>query len=317
MFPKLTVAFLLMVSLQRGGGGGGGQGFGPPPGDPTQFELLAKKLKLDERKQLPDVQRLFSSIATEAVPLAEEMMQQRLRMLQVIDDGPALRSASDAYSSLAARMVTVEIRAFDELRPLLKPNQLSNTVEAFELMAGLFHPVASGSGGGRRPGGGAPSFEAALQRGGGGGTGGGTGTGGGRRGGGAGGMGGFSAPSRMLTLTLMLSLTEEQKKSVKKLMDDEYRAAEPLRKALTTTREPIGIAIRDRAEGPVINQTVSAYAMAVTAMAVHEMKALARIVALVPQDAGAGPAAIQPLASTMRGAFVGKKWDMAPDLRSY
>lgn len=56
MSSRVTVALLLMVSLQRGGGGGGGDmGGAPMASDPTPFEQFVSKLKIDEKKQLPQV----------------------------------------------------------------------------------------------------------------------------------------------------------------------------------------------------------------------------------------------------------------------
>jgi hypothetical protein len=127
-----------------------------PSGEPTQFEQFASKLKLDEKTQVPEVQRIFMSAAADASVFEREMMRQRLKMLDVAEKPEELAQAIEAYSAAAAKMTTVEVRAFDEVRGLLKPNQLSRTVDAFAIMAGIFHPPTprATGGTGRRGGGG-------------------------------------------------------------------------------------------------------------------------------------------------------------------
>jgi hypothetical protein len=299
-----------MVSMQRGGGGE--QGGAPPmASDPTPFEQIVDKLKIDEKKQLPDVQRMFSAVATEAQPIERELMRARLRMVQVADNPAELKAATEAFAAAEAKMVAIEVKAFRELQAMLKPNQLSKSVEAFGLMAGLFNPPTPRTGGPMRRGGGislniAPGIgsAASFQRGG----------GGGMRGGGM--PGGFSAPSRLNSFTLMFSLSEDQKKAVKKILDDEFKAAAGLRAALSSAREPIGVAIRDNQEA-AIPGAIAAYAAAAADMATAEMKALAHVVSAISASNAPEASTVQTSVYMMRGAFSGKKWDTAPDLRFY
>ena len=198
-------------------------------------------------------------------------------MLQVAENPVDLKLATEGYAAAATKMVALEVKVFTEVAANLRPNQLSKTVEAFALMAGIFNPPTPRAGAPARRGGGNPSFSVASvmsaapaampQRG-----------GGGTRGGG--GMGGFSAPSRLNTIVLMFSLSEDQKKAVKKILDDDYRAAVQLRATLASAREPIGIAIRDNQEASLAG-AIAAYPAAAAEMATAEMKALAKVVSTI------------------------------------
>ncbi len=158
------------------------------------------------------------------------------------------------------------------------------------LCAGVGVVALSAQGGGRPPGGG-----------GGGGTGGG------------GGMGMSQTRSGVIVATLKLD--DAQKKSAKTVLDDAFKAAAPLRLALTDARLKLGAAVQagDQAQ---IDQAASAYAEQATAMATAEAQAVARIVKTLKTEQ-LDPTAVQTTVSLMRGAFVGKKWDTAPDVRFY
>src|SRR5262245_33997077 len=132
MLPKLLLAVLLVAVPQRG--------VMPPGAGPTQFEEFAKKLKLDDKKQLPDVQAIFQNASADASPFEREMMRLRLKMLDVADKPAELAPVQQEYAVVAAKMTAVEVKAFEEVRTLLKSSQLSKSTEAFALMAGVFHP---------------------------------------------------------------------------------------------------------------------------------------------------------------------------------
>ena len=85
------------------------------------------------------------------------------------------------------------------------------------------------------------------------------------------GMGMRTAPTRQVAFAAMFGLTDEQKKQMKRVLDDEYKNAEPLRKELETSRETIGLAIRDEQSAPVVDQAVSEYSVPVAAMAAAEL----------------------------------------------
>lgn len=134
--------------------------------------------------------------------------------------------------------------------------------------------------------------------------------------GGGGGMGGgMPSFTRLGVLTMTLKLDEAQKKDAKEVLDQEFAAAEPLRKALLAARQKLGAAVQ-AADQAAIDQATSAYTAQATAMAAAEAAAVAKLVAHLKSDQAA-PAAVQTVVSLMRGALAGKKWDTTPDLRFY
>ena len=158
--------------------------------------------------------------------------------------------------------------------------------------AGLAVAVAFAQGGGGRPPGG----------------------GGGGQGGG-GGTGLMPSVTRAGMLASTLKLDDAQKKDAKAVLDEAYKAAAPLRTSLMTARQALGAAVL-AADEAKIDQAIVAYASEVTSMATGEAQALATIVrGLKPDQVDA--TAVQTAASLMRGAFVGKKWDTAPDTQFY
>lgn len=116
-------------------------------------------------------------------------------------------------------------------------------------------------------------------------------------------------------LATTLKLDDAQKKEAKTILDDAYKGTASLRTSLMTARQALGTAVQS-GDDAKIDPAIVAYATEATSMAAAEAAALAKIVhALKPDQADA--AAIQTAASLMRGAFVGKKWDTAPDTRFY
>lgn len=134
----------------QGGGGGGGS-----PTDPTPFEQFVAKLKLDSKKQLPEVQKIFTAAATEAGPISQDLIKLRAQMVEFDGKPEQLAPVTAAFNAASARMVAAEVKAFKQVQALLKPDQLAKSGEAFVLMAGLFNPpTPRGSRSMRRGGGG-------------------------------------------------------------------------------------------------------------------------------------------------------------------
>ena len=142
------ISLLLSVSAGAQGRGGGtsssvgGSGGGAPTSspDPTPFEQFVSKLKLDSKKQLPQVEQLFTAAATEAAPIVQEMMRLRTAMIAQHGNADTLAPINEAYVAAATRMTAIEVRAFKSVQALLTPNQLAKSAEAFTLMAGIFQP---------------------------------------------------------------------------------------------------------------------------------------------------------------------------------
>jgi len=281
---------------------------GAPPmtgQEPSQFEQFVAKLKVDEKKQLPQVQQIMQAAGAEAAPIEREMMKLRMKMLEVAGKPDELAAATTAYQAAAVKMTNAEIKAFGDVKAILKPNQTDKAAEAFVLMAGIFHPQTARTSG-RRPGGGGEVRYASSGF---------SGTAAPQRGGGSRGGGGVPSapPSRFVVLATALSVAEDNRKPIKETLDSEYKAAAPLRDQLTKARATLAQAV---ASGSSSDAAVNEYAAAVAAMATDEMKALAKVMAAVPADQRQN-ARLDTAVSLMRGAFVGKKWDMTPDTRFY
>ena len=173
MFSKLLPAALILALLpgvsagQEGGGGGGsfqggGSGLsdgGLNPRALTPTETFMAKLKLDEKTQVPAAQEILNVAVRDAAPLSNQLLQLRQTLLnaELSKDTAVIKQAIDAYASAAARLSSVEAQAFAKIYALLKPNQTSKAVEAFELLPVILAPGTpmrgAGGPGGRRGGG--------------------------------------------------------------------------------------------------------------------------------------------------------------------
>jgi hypothetical protein len=135
---------LAPVALGRQGQGGGAAPSGSMGGgaslDPTPFEQFVAKLKLDSKKQLPEVQKIFTAAATEAGPISLDLIKLRAQMVEFDGKPDQLAPVTAAFTAASARMVAAEVKAFKQVQALLKPDQLSKSGEAFVLMAGIFNP---------------------------------------------------------------------------------------------------------------------------------------------------------------------------------
>jgi hypothetical protein len=148
------IALLIAVPLEQGGRDAGGSGAPPMTGkDPTPYEQFADKLKLDS-KQEKDVQQIFTAAAAEAAPVAQEMIQLRQKLLALGSTGKPEERAPmiNAHTAAAAKMTGIEVRAFQKVLELLKPDQKSKAPAAFVVMAGLFNPLTPRAGSSTRRG---------------------------------------------------------------------------------------------------------------------------------------------------------------------
>ena len=119
---------------------GGGSGAPPMVADPTPFEQYVDKLTLST-PQLAQIQKIFTAVATEAVPISRELLGLRETMLmsEVEGKADAFAAAAAGYATAAAKMAAVEIKAVQQTATVLTPKQISKSGEAFVLMAGLFN----------------------------------------------------------------------------------------------------------------------------------------------------------------------------------
>lgn len=149
LFFVLSLAPVAGAPEGQGGMGGGASmgAMGGSVSDPTPFELFVKKLKLDSKKQLPEVERIFSAAATEAGPISLELIRLRGQMAQLDGKPDQLKPVEAAFTAASARMVAAEVKAFRQVQALLKPDQAAKSAEAFVLMGGIFNPPTPRTGG--------------------------------------------------------------------------------------------------------------------------------------------------------------------------
>lgn len=134
--------------------------------------------------------------------------------------------------------------------------------------------------------------------------------GGGRgRGGDAGGdMGMMQSQNRLDVMENTLKLNRDQKKQVKSIMDDAQKDAVPVREQIAKSETDLGDAISEGKSQEEIDKDASALGTVQAQMAGIEMKAFARIYAMLDKEQ-------QPNAGRvffmMQGIFKGKNWTEA------
>lgn len=273
------LAASLMLFQSTAGGRPQSEAAGPPIAaahEPTPFERFAEKLSLDENKQLPATAKILSGGAAEGSPIGREMIQARLRLID-LDGKPEAAAVLDAFTASARKLTALDVKTFQQIYALLKKGQQSKSPEAFVLTAGLLDmSTPRTAGAGRR--------SLADIR-----------------------------PGRLELLTTLFTLTGDQKKQVKSVMDAEYKASSSARDQWTASRMAIGKLIQSSGAPAEIDQAVAKHAADATLMAAAESRALAKIVALLTPEQKANTAAIQMAVFHMRLAFAGKKWDVAPE----
>lgn len=143
-----------------------------------------------------------------------------------------------------------------------------------------------------------------------------------RGGGGGGGMSAGQAGafplSRLEILTAEFQLSKDQKKAVKALFDDAHKGAAATREGLFNAHAAIGAAIAANKGQAEIDAAVKQYGQQAAAMATLEMKALGQLMQQLEPAQRGNQAAVRSAFVLMHGIFLdAKKWDAAPDSRSY
>jgi Spy/CpxP family protein refolding chaperone len=278
MLIHLLAASLILF---QGAGGRRPAGSDGPPiaaaHEPTPFEVFAQKLNLDDEKQLPQVAKLLSAGATQGSPIGREMIQARLKLVD-LDGKPEAAAVVDAITASAAKLTAIDAKTFQQIYAVLEKGQQSKAPEAFVLEAGLLD-MATPRAGGARGGRGLADIR----------------------------------PGRLELLTTLFTLTDAQKKQVKSIMDAEYKSSSAVRDQWTASRAAIGKAIQSGAAQPDLDQAVTKHAADAAQMAAAEARALAKIFALLTPEQKANTNAIQLSVFHLRLAFAGKKWDVSPE----
>jgi hypothetical protein len=172
MFAKvfltgMAVAALAVAQAPGGGGGGGGGGRGGGMGDPgmsgggvrasyhkeSQADQFANRLKLNN-DQKGEVNSIFEATMKDAAPIIQQVLKCRQDLANALLNGKSeaeIAPLNQALSDAEFQMTGVEVKVFQKVVALLKPNQLSKAPEAFDLMADIFvqQTRARGGWGGR------------------------------------------------------------------------------------------------------------------------------------------------------------------------
>ena len=182
MFLKvlLTAAAVTTLALAQGGGdmggmGGGGAGAGRGSGSDTagmtgmggmggrpqkesKADQIGGKLKLSKDQRI-EFESILEVAYQDGDPVRKQLAKVRADLANAILTGKSadeIAQITKAYTTVAAQMTGLEVKAFQKIYALLKPNQTSHAPEAFDLMAGILDPAAAGrgmGGGGRGRGG--------------------------------------------------------------------------------------------------------------------------------------------------------------------
>jgi len=174
MFAKVLFTGLAAaaLALAQGPGGGGGGGMGGPPGGgggggnmgmgtgapmgagykkATKADLMANRLKLTE-DQKSETNTILESTRKEAGSMIQQVLKSRQDVANAMLNSrteaqmaPLMQALSDAQF----QMTGVEVKAFQRIVALLKPNQVAKAPEAFDLMADIFLPQGGRGRGGR------------------------------------------------------------------------------------------------------------------------------------------------------------------------
>jgi hypothetical protein len=247
----------------------------------TPFEEFVDRLRLDDRTQLPDVQKMLTDGARGASPFVTEMAQlrQQLINLEIGDKAADKPAVLAAYEAVAAKMTGAEAATFSQVFALLKPNQISRAPAAFEIMAGFFVPSVNLGRASRGPNG--------------------------------------VVLGRLDILVTLFTLTGDQKKDIKTWFDETQKATDPARKGLAATRAVLATALQTGKGQDQIDAAVTAYAAHVTAMTDAEMAAFARLIKRLDPEQRSNQAGITTAFGLMRGMFAAKNWNSVPDGRAY
>jgi Spy/CpxP family protein refolding chaperone len=250
---------------------------GPPltgTHEPTSFERFAEKLALDDSKQLPEVGKILSGAAAPGAAIGREMIAARLRLVDV-DGKPEGAPVMDALNAAEVKMTALDAKTFQQVYALLEKGQQKSAPDAFVLSAGLLDMSAPRAGGRR----GNPNDP---------------------------------RPTRLDLLTSAFTLTGDQKKQVKSILDADYKASSATRDQWMASRTALGKAIQSGAQAD-IDAAVTKHAADAAQMAAAEARSLEKIIAVLTPEQKANTAAIQTSVFHLRLVFAGKKWDVSPE----
>jgi hypothetical protein len=159
MFAKVVLTGIAVAALALaqgpGGGGGGGGGRGGGGSDPnmgiggfgratyhkeTQADQIANRLKLDSDQKM-QVNSIFEATTKGAEATVQQVLKCRQDLANALLNGKSgadIAPLNEALRDAEFQMTGVEVKAFQKVVALLKPNQMAKAPEAFDLMADIF-----------------------------------------------------------------------------------------------------------------------------------------------------------------------------------
>jgi NifU-like protein involved in Fe-S cluster formation len=167
----LTTAAVATLAFAQGGGDTGGMGgMGGRPGGnngtngangmgssgiphaqkESKGDQIVSRLKLS-KDQKAEFESILEVAFQTAGPARTELAKGRAALANAILAGqPAdeIAKITKDYTAVEAQMTDQEVKAFQKIYAILKPNQTVHAPEAFDLMAGILDPPAGGRGAG-------------------------------------------------------------------------------------------------------------------------------------------------------------------------
>jgi hypothetical protein len=140
----------------RGGGGsmggGGGMGGGGRQQKESKADMIVSRLKLNA-EQKSEFVTIMESTSKDAMPLVQQLLKSRQDLANGMLNGKnetEIAALVQAMKDAQFQMTGVEVKTFQKIVGLLKPNQVAKAPEAFDLMADIFLPPPGRGGRGGR-----------------------------------------------------------------------------------------------------------------------------------------------------------------------
>ena len=141
----------------RSGGGSGNMGGGNMGGGgsrqqkESKAEQIANRLKLSN-DQKSEYMSTIESTQKDAAPIVQQLLKSRQDLANAMLNGKSesdLAPLTQALHDAQFQMTGVEVKTFQKIVALLKPNQVAKAPEAFDLMGDIFLPQPGRGRGGR------------------------------------------------------------------------------------------------------------------------------------------------------------------------
>ncbi len=138
----------------KGGGGdmSGGMGGSPRVQKESKADQIANRLKLSS-DQKSEFNTIMESTFKDASSVIQQLLKSRQDLANAMLNGKSdadLAPLNQALSDAQFQMTGVEVKTFQRIVALLKPNQTAKAPEAFDLMADIFLPQPGRGRGGDR-----------------------------------------------------------------------------------------------------------------------------------------------------------------------